>query len=183
VAILPYSLTLNDFCIVGNTNGQNSSEQNQLNGRQFSSRKLTFDISSVPKHFYVFISDTKNSRPEKSSVNILTHCNTGSLATGGYGTALGVIRALKDLGHLSKAYCTETRPYNQGSRLTAYELVYEKIPSKLICDSAVSALMATKVGISQCGNFSIILSHRFFVKSILENVKVLKLLGLLFQGP
>ena len=43
------------------------------------------------------------------------------------------------------AYCTETRPYNQGSRLTAYELVYEEIPSKLICDSAVSALMATQV--------------------------------------
>ena len=67
------------------------------------------------------------------------------MATGGYGTALGVIRALKELGHLSLAYCTETRPYNQGSRLTAYELVYEEIPAKLICDSAVSALMSTEV--------------------------------------
>jgi len=81
---------------------------------------------------------------KKEKVNILTHCNTGSLATGGYGTALGVIRALKELGHLSLAYCTETRPYNQGSRLTAYELVYEEIPAKLICDSAVSALMSTE---------------------------------------
>ena len=85
------------------------------------------------------------SEAKKEKVNVLTHCNTGSLATGGYGTALGVIRALKELGHLSLAYCTETRPYNQGSRLTAYELVYEDIPAKLICDSAVSALMSTEV--------------------------------------
>jgi len=81
---------------------------------------------------------------EEKSVNILTHCNTGSLATGGYGTALGVIRALRDLEKLKTAFCTETRPYNQGSRLTAYELTYEKIPAKLICDSAVSALFANE---------------------------------------
>ena len=78
-------------------------------------------------------------------VKILTHCNTGSLATGGYGTALGVIRALHHSGRLDVAYCTETRPYNQGSRLTAYELTFDKIPAKLICDSAVSALMSTQV--------------------------------------
>ena len=77
-------------------------------------------------------------------VKILTHCNTGSLATGGYGTALGVIRALHHSGRLDVAYCTETRPYNQGSRLTAYELTFDKIPAKLICDSAVSALMSTE---------------------------------------
>uniref|UniRef100_A0A0V0G7N2 Methylthioribose-1-phosphate isomerase n=1 Tax=Triatoma dimidiata TaxID=72491 RepID=A0A0V0G7N2_TRIDM len=71
---------------------------------------------------------------------ILTHCNTGSLATSGYGTALGVIRRLHELGKLELVYCTETRPYMQGSRLTAYELVYEKIPSTLVCDSAVAAL-------------------------------------------
>ena len=46
---------------------------------------------------------------KESSVKILTHCNTGSLATGGYGTALGVIRALQDLGRLHTAFCTETR--------------------------------------------------------------------------
>lgn len=76
---------------------------------------------------------------------MLTHCNTGSLATGGYGTALGVIRALHERGCLTRAFCTETRPYNQGSRLTAYELTYDGIPAKLICDSAVSALMANNV--------------------------------------
>lgn len=72
---------------------------------------------------------------------ILTHCNTGSLACAGYGTALGVIRGLREKGCLKHVYCTETRPYNQGSRLTAYELVTEGIPGTLICDSMVACLM------------------------------------------
>ncbi|CAL0304808.1 unnamed protein product [Lupinus luteus] len=78
---------------------------------------------------------------QKQKLSVLTHCNTGSLATAGYGTALGVIRALHSGGSLERAYCTETRPFNQGSRLTAYELVHEKIPATLIADSAVAALM------------------------------------------
>ncbi|XP_065226426.1 methylthioribose-1-phosphate isomerase isoform X2 [Planococcus citri] len=78
------------------------------------------------------------------TVRVLTHCNTGSLATAGYGTALGVIRALHASRRLEHVYCTETRPYNQGARLTAYELVHDKVPSTLICDSAVSALMKTR---------------------------------------
>ncbi|XP_047158789.1 methylthioribose-1-phosphate isomerase [Vigna umbellata] len=77
----------------------------------------------------------------KQKLSVLTHCNTGSLATAGYGTALGVIRALHSAGVLERAYCTETRPFNQGSRLTAYELVHEKIPATLIADSATAALM------------------------------------------
>ncbi|KAI1321184.1 S-methyl-5-thioribose-1-phosphate isomerase [Mortierella claussenii] len=75
-------------------------------------------------------------------LRVITHCNTGSLATAGYGTALGIIRALAGQQKLTHAYCTETRPYNQGSRLTAYELVYENIPSTLITDSMASALLA-----------------------------------------
>ncbi|KAK3040344.1 hypothetical protein RJ639_026749 [Escallonia herrerae] len=74
-------------------------------------------------------------------LSILTHCNTGSLATAGYGTALGVIRALHAGGVLESAYCTETRPFNQGSRLTAYELVHDGIQATLIADSAAAALM------------------------------------------
>ncbi|XP_075050406.1 methylthioribose-1-phosphate isomerase-like [Mixophyes fleayi] len=74
-------------------------------------------------------------------VGIMTHCNTGSLATAGYGTALGVVRSLHALGRLSHVFCTETRPYNQGSRLTAYELVYEKIPATLITDSMAAVTM------------------------------------------
>jgi len=74
------------------------------------------------------------------NLHVLTHCNTGSLATAGYGTALGVIRALHSEGLLETAFCTETRPYNQGSRLTAYELIHDHIPAVLIADSAAAAL-------------------------------------------
>ena len=77
-------------------------------------------------------------------VSVLTHCNTGSLATAGYGTALGVIRSLHSSGSLKRAFCTETRPYNQGSRLTAFELVHDKIPATLITDSMASALLRLK---------------------------------------
>ncbi|KAL7275064.1 S-methyl-5-thioribose-1-phosphate isomerase [Rhizina undulata] len=84
----------------------------------------------------------QNARTEKDGkVSVLTHCNTGSLATAGYGTALGVIRSLHSGSNLTHAYCTETRPYNQGSRLTAYELVHEKIPSTLITDSMAASLL------------------------------------------
>ncbi|KAL5572336.1 hypothetical protein UlMin_021933 [Ulmus minor] len=76
-----------------------------------------------------------------NKLSVLTHCNTGSLATAGYGTALGVIRALHTEGVLERAYCTETRPFNQGSRLTAFELVHDNIPGTLIADSAAAALM------------------------------------------
>lgn len=74
-------------------------------------------------------------------ISVLTICNTGSLATAGYGTALGVVRALHEQGKLEHVYCLETRPYNQGSRLTAYELVYEGIPATLVTDSMASALL------------------------------------------
>uniref|UniRef100_A0A8C0X1K5 Methylthioribose-1-phosphate isomerase n=1 Tax=Castor canadensis TaxID=51338 RepID=A0A8C0X1K5_CASCN len=77
-------------------------------------------------------------------VVVLTHCNTGALATSGYGTALGVIRSLHRLGRLEHAFCTETRPYNQGARLTAFELVYEQIPATLIADSMAAAAMVHK---------------------------------------
>ncbi|KAF3829377.1 methylthioribose-1-phosphate isomerase isoform X1 [Mirounga leonina] len=80
--------------------------------------------------------------PGGGKVTVLTHCNTGALATAGYGTALGVIRSLHTLGRLDHAFCTETRPYNQGARLTAFELVYEQIPATLIADSMAAAAMA-----------------------------------------
>lgn len=75
-------------------------------------------------------------------LKILTHCNTGSLATAGYGTALGVVRTLYSRGRLERCYYTETRPYNQGARLTAFELVHDAIPSTLICDDMVAAAMS-----------------------------------------
>ena len=84
---------------------------------------------------------------KSEKLRVLTHCNTGSLATAGYGTALGVVRALHEQNRLDHVYCTETRPYNQGSRLTAYELVHENIPATLIADSMVSMAMKER-GIS-----------------------------------
>jgi methylthioribose-1-phosphate isomerase len=72
---------------------------------------------------------------------ILTHCNTGALATGGYGTALGVIRTAWDENKLSHVYATETRPFLQGARLTAWELVQARIDATLIPDSAAGQLM------------------------------------------
>ncbi|ORZ40242.1 hypothetical protein BCR44DRAFT_154688, partial [Catenaria anguillulae PL171] len=80
-------------------------------------------------------------RTADDKVKVMTHCNTGSLATAGHGTALGIIRSLHTGGNLAHVYCTETRPYNQGARLTAYELTYEKMPATLITDSMASFLM------------------------------------------
>ncbi|KAK1241299.1 hypothetical protein MKX08_001273 [Trichoderma sp. CBMAI-0020] len=80
----------------------------------------------------------------EQKISVLTHCNTGALATSGHGTALGIIRTLHYKGFLKHAFCTETRPYNQGSRLTAFELVHEGIPSTLITDSMAAALFRTK---------------------------------------
>lgn len=73
---------------------------------------------------------------------VLTHCNTGTLATAGFGTALGVIRQAVLEGARFRVYVDETRPYLQGSRLTAWELVTEDIPATLLVDSAAAVLMA-----------------------------------------
>ncbi len=72
---------------------------------------------------------------------ILTHCNAGALATGGYGTALGVIRAAHEQGKVDMVYADETRPLLQGARLTAYELVHDQIPTTLIADNMAAFLM------------------------------------------
>jgi methylthioribose-1-phosphate isomerase len=72
---------------------------------------------------------------------VLTHCNTGSLATGGYGTALGVIRRGYERGLIERVYADETRPWLQGARLTAWELVQDSIPVTLLADGAAAALL------------------------------------------
>ncbi len=74
--------------------------------------------------------------------NIMTHCNAGALATVAYGTALGVIRATKASGKKIKVIATETRPVQQGSRLTAFELKHDGIDVSLIPDTAVGYTMA-----------------------------------------
>tara|TARA_R110000824_G_scaffold121547_2_gene277692 strand:+ start:1857 stop:2954 length:1098 start_codon:yes stop_codon:yes gene_type:complete len=76
-------------------------------------------------------------------ISVLTHCNTGALATGGYGTALGVIRRLHENKLLKRVYADETRPWLQGSRLTAWELMRDGIPVTLNADGAAAAILAT----------------------------------------
>lgn len=75
-------------------------------------------------------------------ISVLTHCNTGALATGGYGTALGVIRRLHEKKLLTQVYADETRPWLQGSRLTAWELIRDGIPVTLNADGAAAAILA-----------------------------------------
>ena len=77
--------------------------------------------------------------PEKA--RILTHCNTGSLATGGYGTALGVIRSAREAGKKVEVLVDETRPWLQGLRLTSFELMKDRIPVCVIVDSAAGLFM------------------------------------------
>ncbi|MFV2057010.1 MAG: S-methyl-5-thioribose-1-phosphate isomerase [Thiohalomonadales bacterium] len=72
---------------------------------------------------------------------IITHCNAGALATGGYGTALGVVRCAYAKGKITRVYADETRPWLQGARLTAWELVKEQIPVTLMVDSAAATIM------------------------------------------
>jgi methylthioribose-1-phosphate isomerase len=79
---------------------------------------------------------------------VLTHCNAGALATGGYGTALGVIRSAYAAGKITRVYADETRPWLQGARLTAWEMVHDNIPVSLLVEGAAAHMMKT----SQTGN-------------------------------
>jgi methylthioribose-1-phosphate isomerase len=76
------------------------------------------------------------------NVVLLTHCNAGALATAGYGTALGVIRSAARMGKVAGVFADETRPYLQGARLTAWELMREGIPTTLIADNMAGHLMS-----------------------------------------
>jgi len=97
----------------------------------------------------IFREDLENNRmigvngsalvPDRASV--LTHCNAGALATGGYGTALGVIRAAVAEGKKVHVYIDETRPMLQGARLTAFEMLHDNIPATLITDNCAGYLM------------------------------------------
>ncbi len=80
--------------------------------------------------------------------NVLTHCNAGALATGGHGTALGVIRSAVEMGKQVNVYVDETRPLLQGARLTTFELLEDDIECRLICDSMAATVM--KQGLVNC---------------------------------
>jgi len=88
----------------------------------------------------------------RDGMSVLTHCNTGDLATAGYGTALGVIRAAFEEGKKIRVFVDETRPYLQGARLTCWELSRQGIPHVLIADSAAGWLMKRgEVGLALVG--------------------------------
>ena len=78
-----------------------------------------------------------------SSARVLTHCNAGGLATSGYGTALGVVRAAHSAGKIQMVLADETRPFLQGARLTAWELQRDAIPVTVITDGMAAHLMKT----------------------------------------
>jgi methylthioribose-1-phosphate isomerase len=79
----------------------------------------------------------------RDRTDVITHCNAGALATGGYGTALGVIRSAFAAGRIGRVYADETRPWMQGSRLTAWELAHSGIPVTIQTDGSAASLMAT----------------------------------------
>ncbi|CCD22624.1 S-methyl-5-thioribose-1-phosphate isomerase MRI1 NDAI_0A04680 [Naumovozyma dairenensis CBS 421] len=134
---------------------------------EFVKRLINDDLSNNKKmgdNGAKFLLDTLEKEGFKDEFAVLTICNTGSLATSGYGTALGVIRSLwedsktksyptnikkkaktteNSQSKMVHVYPLETRPYNQGSRLTAYELVQEQIPATLITDSSVAYRIQT----------------------------------------
>ncbi len=74
---------------------------------------------------------------------VLTHCNAGALATGGWGTALGIVRTAHAAGRLAEVFASETRPWLQGARLTAWELAQDGIPVTVLCEGAVASLFAS----------------------------------------
>ncbi len=76
-----------------------------------------------------------------ASGGVLTHCNAGALASCGYGMALGVIRSAVERGHQLHVYADETRPFLQGARLTAWEMMHDGIPTTVLCDNMAASLM------------------------------------------
>lgn len=94
------------------------------------------DNLAIGKYGSDFISSLGN-----KPMSLLTICNTGSLATAGYGTALGIVRSCYQSGLLERLYFLETRPYNQGARLTAYEVLADAIPATLVTDSMAAVVM------------------------------------------
>jgi methylthioribose-1-phosphate isomerase len=112
---------------------------------------------SVPQIKLAFVEEAKRVHAEDIAINramgkhgaalipasggVLTHCNAGALATAGYGTALGVIRAAVEAGKKIHVYADETRPFLQGSRLTAWELMKDDIPTTVISDNMAGAMM------------------------------------------
>ncbi|KAG8525459.1 S-methyl-5-thioribose-1-phosphate isomerase [Bacidia gigantensis] len=102
------------------------------------------DNESIGGHGAQWITDKCLGSRSDDQISVVTHCNTGSLATAGHGTALGVVRSLHSRQLLRRVFYTETRPYNQGARLTGFELLHDQIPAELVADSMVAALLGRR---------------------------------------
>jgi methylthioribose-1-phosphate isomerase len=114
--------------------------------------KITQDDEAGNKQMGKFAADWILNKTGKTKLNILTHCNTGMLATTEWGTAFGVIRELHERGNVELVYADETRPLLQGSRLTAWELVQNKIPHLVLADgAAASTILRKKVDVALIG--------------------------------
>ncbi len=112
--------------------------------------KFILNLEKAAKEIYnrdvesnILMGDFGSRLLKKNSV-VLTHCNAGALATAGYGTALGMIRAGYKNGKIKNVFVDETRPYLQGARLTAWELQQERIPYTLITDNMAGYMMKTE---------------------------------------
>lgn len=100
---------------------------------------------------------------------VFTHCNTGALATGGHGTALGVIRTAFADGKIAQVYAGETRPWLQGARLTCWELMQENIPVTLVCDGAAAHVMRQQQAQQQAIDWIIVGADRIAANGDVAN--------------
>ena len=123
---------------------ENASPDTICNGYINAAEKMLKDDVSANRAMGDFGASRILDLVPRYKIRVLTICNTGSLATAGYGTALGVVRSLHARGRLEHVYACETRPYNQGARLTAFEIVQDGLPGTLITDSMASALIVRK---------------------------------------
>ncbi len=121
-------------------NGKSSCSVNEIQSLLDREAQLIFDEDLKANHR---MGELGAKLIPRNSV-VLTHCNAGSLATSGWGTALGVIRAAYAQGRVKKVFVDETRPYLQGARLTAWELHKDGIPCELITDNMAAHMMKTE---------------------------------------
>jgi hypothetical protein len=113
--------------------------------RTFVSFRAFPNHSNIPK-WLLEHAESSGAIVKGGKINVLTVCNTGSLATSAYGTALGLITTLHRMGRLEHAFFAQTVPYQQGARLTALELQTLEIPSTMVPDTAIAALIQGKAG-------------------------------------
>lgn len=152
----PTAVNLSNACNEIRTLLKNSKSLDEVYERVFDFAVALYDDDLSNNHKIGlngvdYLVESLRSQNFEGPFSIITYCNTGSLATSGHGTALGIVRSAykalskqssKEKFWLEQVYPCETRPYNQGAKLTTFELKYEKIPFTLICDNMVTSLIS-----------------------------------------